>query len=435
MADGEGKRIAFVTTRCEGTDGVSLEIAKWTEILERMGHQCFFIAGSSDRSPDRSYVIPLAHFRHPVIREINRKCFGSEFRSRQTSSLIRSTAVEIKDELYRAVAKFDIEFVIAENCLTIPINIPLGVALVELLIETGLPVIAHHHDFVWERERFLINAVPDYISAFFPPPREEMLHVVINSVAGAEFGRRTGMQYRIIPNVMNFEAPPPPPDDYARDLRREIGLKDDDVFVLQPTRVVPRKGIEHSIELIWRLKDPRFKLVFSHGEGDEGFAYSQRIREYAAMLGVPLIFANDRIQYHRGHTADGKKVYSVWDAFQHADLVTYPSTYEGFGNAFLEAVYFKKPIFCNRYAIYRTDIEPCGFRTVCMEGFLTHDVVEEVLYLLENEDYRRKMVEHNYEIGRRLFSYERVEEELRFMLQRRFPQTCRVDSAPEPRWV
>ncbi|HID22785.1 MAG TPA: glycosyltransferase, partial [Planctomycetaceae bacterium] len=216
---------------------------------------------------------------------------------------------------------------------------------------------------------------------------------------------------------------------------REIGLQDDDVFVLQPTRVVPRKGIEHSIELIRRLKDSRFKLVFSHGEGDEGYAYSRRVREYADMLGVQLIFANDRIQYHRGRTPDGKKIYSVWDAFQHADLVAYPSTYEGFGNAFLEAVYFKKPIFCNRYAIYRTDIEPCGFHTVCMEGFLTQDVVDEVLYVLEDETYRRKMVEHNYEIGRQLFSYRRVEGELRFMLEQAFSRQCQADTASVPRWA
>jgi len=219
-------------------------------------------------------------------------------------------------------------------------------------------------------------------------------------------------------------------------MRHEQGLEDGDFLVLQPTRVVPRKGIEQSIELIRRLNDPRFKLVISHGEGDEGESYSRRVREYAEMLGVPVIFAHGRIRSHRGRTADGKKVYSVWDAYQVADLVTYPSTYEGFGNAFLEAVYFRKPIFCNRYAIYRTDIEPCGFRTVCMEGFLTQDVVDEVLYVLQDRAYREQMVEHNYQVARRLFSYERVERELRSMLEHPFPRECVVYEATHPpSWV
>ena len=31
---------------------------------------------------------------------------------------------------------------------------------------TPLPVIAHHHDFAWERERFTLNAVNDYLQAY-----------------------------------------------------------------------------------------------------------------------------------------------------------------------------------------------------------------------------------------------------------------------------
>ena len=52
-------------------------------------------------------------------------------------------------------------------------------------------------------------------------------------------------------------------------------------------------------------------------------------------------------------------------------MVTYPSLYEGFGNAFLEAVYFHKPILVNRYSVYIVDIEPKGFEVVAMDGFLT----------------------------------------------------------------
>ena len=42
----------------------------------------------------------------------------------------------------------------------------------------------------------------------------------------------------------------------------------------------------------------------------------------------------------------------------------YPSTYEGFGNAFLESVDYRKPGLCNLYAICRTEIEPLGFEEI-----------------------------------------------------------------------
>ena len=424
-------KIGFVSTRISGTDGVSLEIGKWSEILRRMGHECFFIAGTSDRDPELSHVIEEADFRHPTIDEINSLCFGHESRSREMSSLIHSTAQSIKNQLCSAVEAFKLDVIIAQNALTLPINIPLGIALDELLVETQIPCIAHHHDFVWERERYLINAVDDFVTAHFPPRRHEIEHVVINSLAGMEFSRRTGLPYRVIPNVMNLDEPPQPPDDYTCDFREVLGLKPDDIVILQPTRVVQRKGIEHGIELVRRLDDPRCRLVISHDEGDEGPEYPKRVRQYAEMLGVEIVFANDCIAHCRCQP-DGRKCFSIWDAYQCADLIAYPSTYEGFGNAFLEAVYFRKPVFCNRYTIFRSDIEPCGFRPITMDGFVTDAVVDDVRRVLRDVEYRQQMVDHNYEVATRFFSFRRVADELAAILANLGRPLCREHSRGLP---
>ncbi len=422
-ADRGIRRIAFVATHISGNDGVSLEIAKWTDVLERMGYECYFIAGESDRDPNRSFVIELAHFKHPTIEEIHSQCFGHTTRPRGAGRLIDKTAAAIKDQLYEAIKAFDVDLVIAENCLTIPLNIPLAAALDQYLLETRLPCIAHHHDFIWERERFLVNAASDYITALFPPQHNYIQHVVINSVAGAEFGRRTGLPYRLIPNVMDFDNPPGPADDYTHDFRKTIGLADDDYLILQPTRIVARKGIEHSIELVRRLDDPRCKLVLTHSAGDEGLGYQERLYDFANLLGVELLFAQRWISHCRCVADDGCKCYSVWDAYQQADLVTYPSTYEGFGNAFLEAVYYKKPILCNRYSIYRTDIEPCGFRPIVMDGYLTNETVEHVRRVLDDSEDRRAMADENYDVAATFFSFDRVEHELASILSS--PLHCR----------
>jgi len=420
------KRIAFVSTRISGTDGVSLEIEKWAAVLERMGHECFYIAGQcDDRPPARSHVIPEAHFTHPVIAEINRCSFGAQIRSRAMSDRVRDMARIIKQGLYEGLEGFGIDIIIAENCLTIPMNIPLGLALVETVMETDIGCIAHHHDFVWERERFMVNAVEDYIQAAFPPHLREIQHVAINSVAAAEFSRRTGLPSRVIPNVMDFASPPPPAADEGRNFRSDIGLDEDDILILQPTRIVQRKGIETSIELVRRLGDPKCKLVVSHSAGDEGDAYAQRVRSYAELMGVEIVFAEQWIGTDHQLHPDGRKRHSVWDAYHHADFVTYPSTYEGFGNAFLEAVYFKKPILCNRYAIYRTDIEPCGFDVILMDGYLTDEVVEQVRRAISDAERRKRMVDHNFAIAQEFFSYDRVEGELQAILHKpRLALTC-----------
>ena len=56
-----------------------------------------------------------------------------------------------------------------------------------------------------------------------------------------------------------------------RVLRSDIGLAEDDWLILQPTRVVARKGIEHAIELVQRMEVPA-RLVITHAAGDEGKA-------------------------------------------------------------------------------------------------------------------------------------------------------------------
>ncbi len=412
----QSRRIAFVATRIHGTDGVSLEIKKWAEVLESLGHTCFYVSGECDRPPALSEVIPEAHFEHPVITEINRQAFGRETRSPTVSNQVRALTGVLKQALQSALKRFDIDLIIAENCVTIPMNIPLGLAVVETVMETGIQCIAHHHDFIWERERYLVNAVDDYLKAAFPPMLRQMEHVAINTQAASEFGRRTGLPCRVIPNVMDFDNPPLPLDEYSRDFRETIGVASNDVLILQPTRVIQRKGIENTVELVSRLDGATCKLVLTHAAGDEGDDYPQRVQKYASLLGVEAIYADKWIGSQRGQTSGGEKLYTIWDAYAHADFVGYPSCYEGFGNAFLEAVYCRKPILCNRYAIYRTDIEPCGFRPVLMDGFLTDDVVDEVHRVLSDAAYRTEMVEHNYRVGLKYFAYGRVAAALRTII-------------------
>ena len=397
--------VGFVSTRLQGTDGVSLETGKWVVVLQKLGYQCFFFAGSSDWDEKKTMVVPEAFFDHPEIKSIQKRCFGITNRATELTGQIHHMRMLLKEKLYEFIEKYEINCLVPENAITIPMNIPLGLAITEIIAETGIPAIAHHHDFSWERQRFLVNCVPDFLSMAFPPVLPSIAHVVINTPADSELSYRTGISARIIHNILDFDTPPPGVDEFSKDVRKDLGLADDDIFILQPTRIVSRKGIEHSIELVSRLNNPRAKLVITHAAGDEGFEYEARVRNFAELMGIPLIIEPDLFGEKRKTYPDGRKRYTLWDVYPHADFVTYPSIYEGFGNAFLETVYFKKPILVNRYSIYETDIEPRGFDVITMNGYITEAVVKQVQELLGNKEKVGKMVDKNFKIAQKFFSY------------------------------
>ncbi len=408
----ETRNVGFISTRLAGTDGVSLETLKWADVFEEEGYKCFYFAGELDHPSEVSYLVPEAHFTHPEIKELYLEAFSADFRNRLLSEKIHKMARQLKDYLYDFIDKFEIGLIIPQNALTIPLNIPLGIAITQLIMETGIPTIAHHHDFYWERDRFMTNAVWDYLAMAFPPKLPSVDHVVINSFADEQLSLRTGISATIIPNVMDFEDPPPAPDDYASDVRQALGVEEDELLILQPTRVVKRKGIEHAIELVSRL-GLKAKLIISHASGDEGWDYEQRLREYSALMKVETIFVSDIINEKRGMTPDGRKIYTLEDIFPHADLVTYPSTFEGFGNAFLEAIYFRKPVVVNVYSVYMVDIKPKGFSVVELDGYVTGSAVEKTREILNDPELCQQTVDHNYEIAKRHFSYEVLERHLK----------------------
>lgn len=410
-----GRRIGFVSTRFAGTDGVSLESAKWAEVLERLGHICFYFAGSSDRPPERSMVVPEALFTHPDVQAIYTTAFSQRLRPPETSTRIEQLSEYLKHQIYQFVHRFDIELLIVQNALAIPMNIPLGLGLTEFIAETGFPTVAHHHDFFWERKRFLVNCVWDYVNMAFPPHLPPIRHVVINSSAANQLSLRSGISSLLIPNVMDFDRPPPSPDGYARDVRAALAVAPDELMFLQPTRVVQRKGIEHAIELVHRL-DRKARLVISHAAGDEGDDYERRVRQFAALLRVQTNFVADIIRDERGLTQDGRKVYTLGDVYPQADLVTYPSDIEGFGNAFLEAVYYRRPIMVNNYSIFDIDIKPKGFWVIEFDGYVTDDTVRQVEQVLQDAQLSRAMVEHNYLVAQRYYSYAMLERRLQTLL-------------------
>lgn len=150
-------------------------------------------------------------------------------RSPEINGLIKKQAEFLRGKLYEFVTNFGVDILVVENALTIPMQIPLGLAITDFIAETNTPTIAHHHDFYWERTRFSISAIRDYLEMAVPPMLPQIQHAVINSVARDQLAWRKGVSSIIVLNVID-----------SMRVRETIGLNADDILILQPTRVVPR---------------------------------------------------------------------------------------------------------------------------------------------------------------------------------------------------
>ena len=404
--------VGFVSTRFKGLDGVSLEAEKWASSVREFGHKVYWFAGELDRDPEASMLVPEAFFGHPSAEALTRALFSSQKRSRLLTNALHTQKDFLKDKLYEFLDRFDIDLIIPENALSIPMHLPLGMAITELIAETGIPTIAHHHDFSWEGQRYLSNACQDILNMAFPPDLPSIRHVVISSIAQAELAARRSVAATVVFNVMDFERKTPTPSESNLKFRADMGFSSDDLLILQPTRVVQHKGIEQAITLVQMLNLPKTHLIVTHSLDDEGPSYSEWLEKWAARQGVALHFIHRKLEQESAARGGTARLFSLRDLYPHADLITYPSTFEGFGNAFLEAVYYRKPIFVNRYPVFIVDIESKGFDVIATDGFPTDSALQKVREVLTDPQRRRQMVERNLEIARKHFSFQILRKEL-----------------------
>ena len=249
--------IGFVSGRLAGTDGVSLETIKWAQVVEGMGHNVFYCAGELEEDGPPGLLVPEMYFHTEEADWIVDHAYGTTEAHPELRPRIERLARYLKERLYEFIGEYGIDLLVPENALTIPIQISLGIALAELIIESGIPTIAHHHDFYWEREVYQTNCIQDILDRCFPPDLPSIRHTVINSPAQRDLKARVGLDAAVVPNVFDFAVPAPGIDAYNGDLRQAIGLGEEDRLILQPTRIIRRKGIELAVELVGRLGDPR----------------------------------------------------------------------------------------------------------------------------------------------------------------------------------
>jgi len=430
----ESFKIAFIAGKLGDVDGVSLEVEKWIDILSGSGHEIYAIAGKFSNNllsvPDErrlciediAFDSPHQHgYEQMVFPYLNKfQTYISEEKLKSVGEDMNHRSSYIADSIFDFIQQNSIDVLVAQNTNAMPMTLLGGLAVYKLCSEKRMATIFHHHDFWWERSRFSNSAIETILSKTMPPQIPGLEHVVLSSYASHILRSIKRVQPRIIPNCEDFDNPIKI-DDYNHDFRTELGFSDEDILVLQPTRIVQRKRIEDSVRLVGKLgmRYPEIRrklhLIISLYQGDEPDKdYINQIKLLAEKNEVPLHFISDRVASARGTSEKGKKLYTNRDVLANADLVTYLPIWEGFGNALLEAIAAKTPVVTTTYLVYKTDIRIHDFKTI--EIFdkydennvlvITDDVLDAIYDVLFDDSLRREMVERNFEIAKANFGYD-----------------------------
>ena len=407
-------RIGIIIGRIGGVDGVALETEKWIHILKKLGHEVFIISGefeSWQMDYEHHTLFPALSFFVAEAEWEQRKAFFEP--DKDPNILIDHVerwSEMIQKKLQEWVKKKKIEVILSENASALPCQLSMGVAIKKLIERTQLPIVTHDHDFHWERGQRYMSEHPEinqYVDDNFPLLLPNVKHAVINTFGVETFKNRFGTDALLVPNVMDFDRDYGLPTPENQFFLRDVGVKADEIALLQVTRIVRRKGIETAISLIEKLNDKKLKLVITgNNHDDENKEYYNELIDqiHALNLSRQVIFASHKVLDHK----------DLSDVYAHGRACTYFSTYEGFGNAFVESVLAKKPIFVNDYKpVYSQDIGSKGFYTVMIEDSnLTNEKVEQMAEIIYDTKRCKEIGEYNFKVGKKHFSYEVLEQKL-----------------------
>jgi hypothetical protein len=228
-------RLVIVSFRLGGTDGVSIEAAKWARAFSELGHDLTTVAGEG-----------------PVDVIVQGLAIGAK-------------VAPTYDELARAFAGADL--VVVENLASLPLNIGARDVLYQVL--DGRTVLFHHHDLAWQREHL----------AHLEGPRNQVdwHHVSINEISRGELASR-GIEATTIMNT--FDCDPAPGNRVAT---RSALHVTSEVLALLPTRAIARKNVAGALDLCRALGATLWLL----GPTEEG--YELELEELISSGGVPVL--------------------------------------------------------------------------------------------------------------------------------------------------
>jgi mannosylglucosylglycerate synthase len=353
----------FVSFRLGGTDGVSVEAAKWVGAFEALGYSTRRVAGAigGEQGPGDVVLPGLA--------------------------LDGDGATADGDVVRLAGAFDDSDLVVVENIASLPVNEHASRAVTAALARTGAPVVFHHHDLPWQRRAF------SHLAGEFPPRLPGALHVTINQRSRRELAARGFERVAVVVNRFDFDSPPGERDA----TRAQLGFHDDELVVLQPSRAIERKNVPGALRYataLARVYAGRPVHYWLTGPAED---------DYDATLERLLPQASTPVTVGRAPTAA--------DAYAASDVVILPSTWEGFGNPTIESIVARRPLVVFPYPVL-AEIAATGLRF-----FPVNDPPMLARFLRDSSEVRERFYDVNVRRARLTYSLADLPKDLDHLLR------------------
>ncbi len=391
-------------------------------------------------SEGADYVIDeLEQQLNPVMYKIDENAFGGlkDFSSnKELNNKITKQQEILQRKFQDVIKKASPTHLIVSNIFSVGEGLPTAGALIRAIDKATIPTILIHHDFYWENKRYDMPTnrfVRKQLEKYFPPDRTYIKHFCINSLGQSALQKRKGLKANIIYDTFKYNQHRWGKKPEITEFLEQRDIKPNDLVILQATRIVRRKNIELAIDLTAELSKLNYVKDFSNQEFPNkkifdpdqnkivlllsGYVekrhrtYLSKLQQYADSKQVNLKYLGNHLH----------KEYELFDIYPYADIITYPSQYEGFGNQLLEAFFANKIPVIFEYPVFKSDIMPLGFKYISLgdkikfnqktglvqiKKEIIKNAATKVNSYLNNPDLYMNTVESNFKLAADNFSFE-----------------------------
>jgi glycosyltransferase involved in cell wall biosynthesis len=319
--------------------GVEAILGEHARLLRAAGHDVAVVSGRGDGV----VRVPEVDSRHPEVEAL----YAALGRGDKVARAFADLQLRLRAALEPVLRDRDV--VVAHNVLTMPFNLPLAAALVEL----GR-LVAWTHDAAWVNPRYQHWQRPGPPYDLMRTAQPGVRYVAISEVRRAEL-LTLGIDSEVVPNGIDEDAflgiEPA-----TRALLDQAGASGGDPLILVPLRITRRKRLEVALTAAARLRErhPNLRVVVTGPLGPhsaDNLELWQTLSQLRARLRLDGVVAFLHEQAVEGrHPVTAANIAQLYRA---ADVVLMPSESEGFGLPVIEAALARAPIVCGDIPVLR----------------------------------------------------------------------------------
>ena len=183
-------------------------------------------------------------------------------------------------------------------------------------------------------------------------------------------------------------------------VKKKYGIPDDRIIVMFAGTITPRKGVIHLVKAIEMVVKSGYRNVFLvlAGPTELDRAYFNEVYNYANSRLNGFVRLTGGIPYE-----DLKVLYSACDIF------VLPSFEEGFGMVLTEAMASEKPLIGSNVGGIPMQIRD-GWNGFLVELGNEKQLAERLIYLIENEEERKRMGRNSRRLAEEEFDWSKIAE-------------------------